>query len=275
MYVEGDDFSDYPFPIVKIIGIGEIGEKTLKKFSNSDFYNEYKHTQMNLQLYSLTYKTSDQEIEDLIYDSDWIFVIADYKNSELARKIEQSYKCYLKTNLFLFPTVEDIKIDEIKKDFGTVIALPEDKISETRFTKHELITKIITMILYTASWKTLVGLDFIAVIEVMKNSGIMYVGIGEGLKGDLPINVVKKSLKSPLMLCDTNKSSKFLINFVGDTEEFSMKEISESINFIEKFYTQKIVDDFDYNKLDISYYWQVCVEKNSNGISVIIIASDS
>lgn len=270
MNEEDVDILDFNFPAVKIIVIGEICKGTLEKFCNSDFYNYYKNTQMNLNLYSLIYKTSDQEIENIIYDSNWIFVIADYKDSEFARKIEQSYKCNLKTNLFLFPTVEDIKIDELKKIFGTVIALPEDKILETRFTKYELITKIITMILYTISDKILVGLDFYDVITTMKNAGIMYVGIGELSKGDLPINAVKKSLKFPLMLCDTNKSSKFLVNFVGDNEEFSMMEISESIDFIEKFCIKKIMDNDDY-----IFVWQVSVEENLNGISVIIIASDS
>ena len=258
------------FPVVKVIGIGEIGEETLKKFCNSNFYNHYQQTQMNLSLYVLTDKTSDQEIENLIYDSNWIFVIADYKDTEIARKIEQSIECNLKTNIFLFPTVGDIKIDEIKKDFGTVIALPEDKISETRFKKYELIIKIITMILYTVSDKTLVGLDFFDVMTTMKNAGIMYVGIAELSKGDLPINAVKKSLKSPLILCDTNKSSRVLANFVGDNEEFSMLKISEAIDFIEKFYIKKIMDNYDY-----IFPWQVSVEENSNGISVIIIASDS
>lgn len=270
--MDGEDvyILDFNFPVVKIIVIGEIGKETLEKFCNSYFYNYYKHTQMNLNLYSLTDKTSDQEIENLIYDSHWIFVIADYKDLELARKIEQFDKCNLKTNLFLFPTVKDIKIDEIKKDFGTVIALPEDKISEIRFTKYELITKIITMILYTISDKILVGLDFYDIITTMKNAGIMYVGIGELSKGDLPINAVKKSLKFPLMLCDTNKSSRALVNFIGDNEEFSMMEISESIDFIEKFCIKKIMNNDDY-----IFIWQVSVEENSNGISVIIIASDS
>lgn len=178
----------------------------------------------------------------------------------LAKKIEDSAKCLL-TNLFLFPTADDINFAELEKNFGTVIVLPEDKISEIKFTTPELLTKILSMMILSLENNTLVGLDFDTVIEVMKNSGIMYVGIGE----DFGESATKKSLEFPLMLCNTDNLSKvFIIFAANESEKISMLDVGNSIRFLEKF--------IDYNSNKIIIY-QVIAEKNFNGMNVLVIAN--
>ena len=96
---------------VKIISIGE------------DFLKNFACNYPNFELCLVSEKISDEEIEKLVLDCEWLFVVLSAKNLVLARKIEKSAKCFLVTNLFLFPTAGDIKISELEKIFGTVILL--------------------------------------------------------------------------------------------------------------------------------------------------------
>ena len=245
------------FVKVKIISIGE------------DFLKNFLCDYPKFELCFVTEKISDSEIEKLGSDCDWLFVVSDAKNLSLAKKIEKSAKCFLVTNLFLFPTAEDIKISELEKDFGTVIVLPEDKISALNFEKNELLTKIISSMILSIGDTTLVGLDFLDIIDVMKNSGVMYAVIGEGISGSKPIEIVKNSLKNPLLKCDTSQSTKIFVSFVGATEEFSMVEVNESTDFIFDDYiknTKKYEDN-------CSFIWQVAIDENVNGIRVLMLTN--
>ncbi len=212
---------------VKIISIGE------------DFLKNFVCDYPKFELCLVTEEISDAEIENLVSDCHWLFVVSDAKNLAAAKKFEDSAKVLL-TNVFLFPTAEDIKISELEKDFGTVIALPEDKISELKFEKTELLTKILSSMILAVGNTTLVGLDFLDVIDVMKNAGVMYAVIGEGISGSNPLAIVKKSLKNPLLECNTNQTTKIFASFVGKGEEFSMIEIHETVDLFSMI-TQKII----------------------------------
>lgn len=245
------------FVKVKIISIGE------------DFLKNFACDYPKLELCLATEKISDSEIEKLVSDCNWLFVVADEKNLDVAKKIEDSAKCFLVTNLFLFPTAEDIKISELEKNFGTVIVLPEDKISALNFEKNELLTKIISSMILSIGDTTLVGLDFLDVIDVMKNSGVMYASIGEGISGSKLIDIVKKSLENPLMKCDTTKTTKIFASFVGATEEFSMIEIHDATNFI---FDDYIKNNRKYEDI-CSFIWQVAIDENINGIRVLMLTN--
>lgn len=244
---------DYFFKI-KLVGIGEVSKNILENFSC-----EYPA----LDLVLLLEKISDSEIENLVSNCDWLFVVADNKNLELAKKIENTAKCLL-TNLFLFPTIDDINFDELEKNFGTVVILPEDKISTTKFTKTELVTKILQLMILSLGDDTLVGLDFYDVIEVMKNSGVMYVGFGEDSGENKAFSATKKSLQFPLMLCSANKLSNVFAIFSGGVEEISMKDVFNSVSFIE--------ETIDYN-LDKFIVYQVVAKGNFNGMTALVIAN--
>ncbi|MBR6012938.1 MAG: hypothetical protein IK062_04035 [Selenomonadaceae bacterium] len=96
---------------VKIISIG------------ADFLKNFACNYPKYELCLVNEKITDEEIEKLVSDCEWLFVVADEKNLDVAKKIEKSAKCFLVTNLFLFPTAGDIKISELEKIFGTVILL--------------------------------------------------------------------------------------------------------------------------------------------------------
>lgn len=259
--MDEDNYDDF-FVKVKIISIGE------------DFLKNFACNYPKYELCLVNEKITDEEIEKLVSDCEWLFVVADEKNLSVAKKIEESAKCFLVTNLFLFPTAEDIKILELEKDFGTVIALPEDKISELKFEKNELLTKIISSMILAIGDATLVGgRDFADIIDVMKNSGIIYASIGEGIAGSNPVDIVKKSLKNFLMKCDISKSTKTFISFVG-AQKFNMIEIIEEIigsaNFIfDEIYTKNIREYED----DCSFMWQVAIDENIDGIRVLILTN--
>lgn len=283
--MDEDNYDDF-FVKVKIISIGE------------DFLKNFACNYPKYELCLVNEKITDEEIEKLVSDCEWLFVVADEKNLSVAKKIEksakcflvtnlfsfptaeekkkieESAKCFLVTNLFLFPTAEDIKISELEKDFGTVIALPEDKISELKFEKNELLTKIISSMILAIGDATLVGgRDFADIIDVMKNSGIIYASIGEGIAGSNPVDIVKKSLKNFLMKCDISKSTKTFISFVG-AQKFNMIEIIEEIigsaNFIfDEIYTKNIREYED----DCSFMWQVAIDENIDGIRVLILTN--
>lgn len=247
-----EDNYDNVFIKVKIISIGK------------DFLKDFVCAYSKFELCLVNERITDEEIEKLGSDCDWLFVVADEKNLALARKIEKSAKCFLVTNLFLFPTAEDIKISELEKDFGTVIVLPEDKISELNLERNELLIKIISSMILTMGNNILCrAMDFADVIDVMKNSGIMYASIGEGIAGSKPLDIVKKSLKNSLMKCDTSKSTKTFISFVG-SEEFSMIKLDEAMCFI--------FDDY-FKDSNTDIYWQVAIDENIDGIRVLILTN--
>lgn len=237
---------------VKIISIGE------------DFLKNFACNYPKYELCFVNEKITDEEIEKLVSDCEWLFVVADEKNLSVAKKIEKSAKCFLVTNLFLFPTAEDIKILELEKDFGTVIVLPEDKISELKFEKNELLTKIISSMILTIGDTTFIGLSFVDLFDVMKNSGIMSAMIGEDVAGSKPIDIIKKSLKNNLLNCDKKNMTKTFVSLVGRREEFSMIKINEAINFIFDYY-------FKDSNTDI--YWQVAIDENIDGIRVLILTN--
>ena len=258
-----EDNYDNVFIKVKIISIGK------------DFLKDFVCAYSKFELCLVNERITDEEIEKLGSDCDWLFVVADEKNLALARKIEKSAKCFLVTNLFLFPTAEDIKISELEKDFGTVIVLPEDKISELNLERNELLIKIISSMILTMDNNIILfrAMDFADVIDVMKNSGIMYASIGEDIAGSKPLDIVKKSLKNSLLKCDTSNTTKTFISFVGP-QKFNMIEIFEEIfgavNFIfDEIYIKNIRKYED----SCSFIWQVAIDGNINGIRVLILTN--
>ena len=117
------------------------------------------------------------------------------------------------------------------------------------------------------------GRDFADVIDVMKNSGIMSASLGENVAVSKPLDIVKKSLKNFLMKCDTSKSKKTFISFVG-AQKFNMIEIIEEIigsaNFIfDEIYIKNIREYED----DCSFMWQVAIDENIDGIRVLILTN--
>lgn len=246
------------FAKVKIISIGE------------DFLKNFACDYPKFELCLATETITDEEIENLVSDCDWLFVVSDARNLDIAKKFEKLAKCFLVTNLFFFPTAKDIKISELEKDFGTVIALPEDKISELKFEKNELLSKIISSMILSIGDKTLAGLDFENVIDVMKNSGVMYAIIGEGISGSNPLEIVKKSLENPLLKCDTSKTTKTFVSFVGANEEFSMREIRETLDFI---FDDYVTNTKEYESDSWGFVYQIVVDENIKGIRVLILTN--
>ena len=185
----------------------------------------------------------------------------------MQKKIETASNC-LVTNIFSCPTENDAKISELEKNFGTVILLSEDKISEINFEKNELVSEIITMSInliqdICSEQTALVGLDFSDIQDVMKNSGRAYIGIGEGFGENAPSKAIKNELKFPLMT-DIKNTKGILVDFVGGIEDINMMEIHEAINFVEENAHE-----------DSEILWQANAvnEINSDFIKVLVIAT--
>ena len=246
---------------VKIICTDIKAAETLKKIFTATTINGIK-----TDFLSATEKISDAEIKNFISICDWLFVIADVENLNLARKIETAANC-LVTNIFFCPTADDVKITELEKIFGTMIILPEDKISETKFEKSELVSEIITMSInliqdICVEQTALVGLDFLNIQDVMKNSGRAYIGIGEGSGENASLKAVKNALKFPLMT-DLKNAKGILMDFVGGIEDINTFEVNEAADFVEKNAHE-----------DSEILWQInAVEDISSYIKVLVIAT--
>ena len=148
-----------------------------------------------------------------------------------------------------------------------MIILPEDKISETKFEKSELVREIITssinMVQDISSEQTvLVGLDFLLIQEVMKNSGRVYIGIGEDSGENAPLKAIKNALKFPLMT-DLKNAKGILMDFVGGIEDINTFEVNEAADFVEKNAHE-----------DAEILWQInAVEDISSYIKVFVIST--
>ena len=247
---------------VKIICTDIKAAETLKKFFDVKSING-----IEIDFLSATEKTSDAEIENFISDAFWLFVVADIENVKLAKKIETVANC-LVTNIFSCPTADELKITELEKNFGTIIILPEDKISETNFEKNELINEIITMLINLvqdifSEQTACVGLDFQDILDAIKNSGRAYIGIGEGFGENALSKAIKNALKFPLMT-DIKNAKSILVDFVGGIEDVNTFEVNEAVDFISENAHE-----------DSCILWQVnAVEDTNDFIKVLIIATN-
>ena len=247
---------------VKIICTNIQAAESLRKFFDVKSINVIK-----TDFWSVTEKTSDAEIKNFISDAFWLFVVADVESVKLAKKIETLANC-LVTNIFSCLAADELKIIELEKNFGTLIILPEDKISETNFEKNKLVSEIITMSVnliqdICSEQTALCGLDFFEIQDLMKNSGRAYIGIGEGFGENAPSKAIKNALKFPLMM-DIKNAKGILVDFVGGIEDINMIEIHEAINFVEENAHE-----------DSEILWQVnAVEEiNNDLIKALVIAT--
>ena len=132
------------FISIKIIGIGSSGTSVLNYFSD-----------VGHDIFPERFIVSDEndvaDLQDFIDDCDWLFVITDVEDLELAEKVAKiiektnppktllGYQFPMITFLILCPTAADVRLADIPDSFGTWVILPEDKIAESGLMKNAAI----------------------------------------------------------------------------------------------------------------------------------------
>ena len=131
------------FISIKIIGIGSSGTSVLNYFSD-----------VGHDIFPERFIVSDENdvdgLQAFVDDCDWLFVIMDVKDLELAKKvaniIEKSkppknllgYQFPITTFLILCPTADDVRLADIPENFCTWIILLKNKIAAIGLTSTVL-----------------------------------------------------------------------------------------------------------------------------------------
>ncbi|MBR3745464.1 MAG: hypothetical protein IKN27_00705 [Selenomonadaceae bacterium] len=243
-----DEYYDKFFPWIKIVGIGATGAAASNYFGA--VADEIFPARLILSDKAAVADSRDK-ISDFIAGCEWLFVITDVENLDIAetfaKSIEESkklptarvydeFKLPLMTFLILSPSVDDVRLADIPKNFGAWIILPQDKIAEIGLTNDEMIYRAVNMstsiIPIMKRRDNLIGMDFAEIPRTLENVGKIYVGFGESLDAENnSLAAVKKALKSPLFLEDISKAKTVWFVFFGKVDFISMLEIHKAVDF--------------------------------------------
>lgn len=287
------------FLTIKIIGIGATGA------SVSDYFSEVGNDFFPERLIVLN-KDDIAGLQEKIIRVDWLFVIMDVEDLNLAEKVAKiiektktpmnqlGYQFPLITFLILCPTAEDVRLADIPKNFGTWIILPKDKIAETGLTGNELIYRIISVnvsLVMTVNMSEIhsladlkkigslsrrernyvVGMDIIDVMETIGNFGRACIGFCESLDAENNyLAAVKNALQSPLFIEDIGKAQKVLLVFVvKKRREFvNMSQAIEAAVFLYQFFNPASEDYLDI-------LWQVLIDETyADGVTAFVLATN-
>ena len=288
---EFDDESLDDFISIKIIGIGASGASALNYFSD-----------VGHDIFPARLIVSDEndvaDLQDFVDHCDWLFVIMDLKDLELAEKVAKTikitktalgYQFPLVTFLILCPTAADVQLADIPAEFGTWIILPEDKIDAIGLTSNELIYRIISVnvsLVLTVNMSEIhspadlskprsrrernyvAGMDILDVMETIGNFGRACIGFGESLDAEnAPLAAVKNALQSPLFVEDIGKAKKGLLVFVVKSREsVDMMKVIEAAAFLEELM---------YPEDDWRLLLQVLIDETSvDGVTAFVLATN-
>ena len=291
---EFDDESLDDFISIKIIGIGASGTSVLNYFSD-----------VGHDIFPERFIVSDEndvtDLQDFVDGCDWLFVIMDVKDLELAKKvaniIEKSkppknllgYQFPITTFLILCPTAADVRLAETPDNFCTWIILPKNKIAAIGLTNDELIYRIISVnvsLVMTVNMSEIhspadlskprsrrernyvFGMDIIDVMETIGNFGRAYIGFGESLDAENPaLDAVKNALQSPLFIGNIRYAKKGLLVFVVKS--------SESVNMMKVIEAAAFLEELMYPEDDWRLLWQVLIDETSvDGVTAFVLATN-
>lgn len=287
------------FISIKIIGIGASGASASNYFIEvgNDFFPERL---------IVSDENDVADLQEKIARVNWLFVIMDIEDLELAEKVAKiiektktpmnqlGYQFPLITFLILCPTAEDVRLADIPDNFSTWIILPEDKIDETGLTSNELIYQIISVnvsLVMTVNMSEIhspedlkkisslsrrernyvVGMDIIDVMETIGNFGRACIGFGESLDAEnAPLVAVKNALQSPLFIEDIGKAQKVLLVFVvNKRREFvNMLQVNEAVQFLYELFNSASEDYLPILR-------QVLIDETSaDGVTAFVLATN-
>lgn len=287
------------FISIKIIGIGASGKSASNYFIEvgNDFFPERL---------IVSDKDDIASLQEKIARVDWLFVIMDIEDLELAAQVAKiiektktpmnqlGYQFPLITFLILCPTADDVRLADIPDNFSTWIILPKDKIDETGLTSNELIYRIISVnvsLVMTVNMSEIhspedlkkisslsrrernyvVGMDIIDVMETIGNFGRACIGFCESLDAENNyLAAVKNALQSPLFIEDIGKAQKVLLVFVvKKRREFvNMLQAIEAAVFLYQFFNPASEDYLDI-------LWQVLIDETSaDGVTAFVLATN-
>jgi len=292
-----DEYLDN-FLSIKFIGMGTAGASASDYFSEvgNDFFPE-----------RLIVSNEDADLRvkilDFIARVDWLFVIMDIEDLELAEKVAKiiektktsfDYQFPLITFLILCPSTEDVRLADIPKSFCTWIILPKDKIAETDLTSNELIYRIISVnasLVLTVNVSEIhsledvkkislrsrfernyvIGLDILDVMDTIKNFGRACIGFGKSLDAENNfLAAVKNALQSPLFIEEIGKAKKVLLVFVvKKRREFvNMLQINEAANFLLKLFNPDPENVF-------AILWQTLIDETfGDSVTAFVLATN-
>lgn len=239
------DIDEDMFPCIKVIGVGATGAKALSYLKDADTDDVFD---------TLTISDKNFVVES-DPKTDWLFVIADIDDLELAAQVSKNvnvknydgFTLPLITFLILCPSAEDTRLADIPDGFGTWIILPKDKIAATGLTNEALICRVVNMATSIAPGmkkrSTLKGgkkfgylfggPDICDVATATGNGGKACIGFGESLNAENnSLQAVKNALKSPLFIEDIRHAKKILLVFVARYEFIHAPEICEVAIFL-------------------------------------------
>ena len=260
---EYDDECLAPSISAKFIGIGVAGA------SVSDYFSEVGNDLFPERLI-VSNKDDVAGLQAKIARVDYLFVIMDIEDLELAAKVAKSiekrkttlgYQFPLTTFGILCPSAADARLADIPKNFDTWIIFPKDKIAECGLTSNELINRTINVTaslvlkgrlksLNPRELNWLFSMDILDVIDTIGNCGKACIGFGKSLDAENPaLDAVKKALKSPLFIEDIRKAKKILLVFVMRRELYIGKSISamgldEAVTFLDELIDPDPEDSF-------------------------------
>ncbi len=242
-------------------------------------------------------------VQDFVDGCDWLFVIMDVEDLNLAAKVAKiiektkppksilGYQFPLVTFLILCPTAADVRLADIPANFCTWIILPEDKIAAIGLTSNGLIYRIISVnvsLVLTVNMSEIhspadlskprsrrernyvAGMDILDVMETIGNFGRACIGFGESLDAEnATLAAVKNALQSPLFIEDIRHAGKVLLVFVVKSREFvDMMKVNEAAGFLYELFNHASEDYLDILR-------QVLIDETyGDGVTAFVLATN-
>lgn len=215
-----------------------------------------------------------KEIEDALRGSDIIFLTAGLGGgtgsgampviAEIARKTG-ALVIGIATLPFSFEGKKRKKIalkslDEIRKKIDTLVAIPNDKLSdmvpvkssvEKAFSKcDELLKEAVEGISNIILNPGIMNLDFSDIREILKNGGSAFFGIGKARGKERAAAAIEKAMKSPITRFPLDRADGVLFNVASGNKNFFLSEVKKIADTIKKktLPSTKIIFGASYDK---------------------------
>lgn len=137
-------------------------------------------------------------------------------------------------------------IEKLREYVDTLLVIPNDKLLEivpkgTPIVKafqeaDEVLRKGIQGISDLIAIPLLINLDFADVRNIMKNTGLAHMGVGEGTGDDRAINAVRQAVASPLLETSIVGARGVILNVMGGLD-LALDEVNEACTLV-----QSVVD---------------------------------
>ena len=234
---------------------------------------------------------ADEHCEEILYSlqgSDMVFVIAGMGGATGTGAAPIVAKCAKKIGALTIGVVtcpfsygDSMQskhatqgLEDLRRTADNIIVIPNEKVfanldRSTSFADafkvvDDVICQGVQSICDLISDSGYVNVDFADIENIIDNSGLASIGIGEAVGTNAPLIALREAISSPLMEIPVCDSKGIIINFMGEASHLNLMELNVAV--------QSIVGEAHP---DANILWGVSVDDNMDDIiRVVVVATN-